>query len=211
MKKNKDWKKYFLSQSDRMTKIVNALYSALIFLFAAVLIINIAYIIGSAVSEPGTNITLQSKGFAFFRYLFNALFFLCAIAFFSAVFYNYLTIKDKESDSKGQGAVSSPLRGKAEEHEEQIVALLKSVAQPSVGKQHLNRAATGQMLRALAVLDYMDANVPGANLKAWVEQVTGYKDKDTDSAHFFAAYKRPTKDDSKVVGYMQQIKQITGQ
>lgn len=110
-----------------------------------------------------------------------------------------------------QGKCDSLLQGAAKEHEKEIIALLQSVAKPSAGKQHINRAPTGHFLRALTELGYIDANVKGANLLAWVEHVTGYKDKDDDAAHFFAAYKKTTKNDYYVVGYMQQIKQIIEQ
>lgn len=113
--------------------------------------------------------------------------------------------------SAQQNTCESLLQGAAKEHEKEIIDLLTSIAKPSVGKQHINRAPTGQFLRAMTELGYLDANITGANLLAWVEQVTGYKDKDEDAAHFFAAYNKPTKNDSKVVGYMQQIQQIIGQ
>ena len=104
--------------------------------------------------------------------------------------------------------IESLLQGAAKDHETPIIDLLKSIARPSAGKQYLNRAPTAQFLRALTELGYMDANISGPNLLAWIENVTGYKDKDNDSGHFFAAYNKPTKEDSKVRNYMNQIEQI---
>ena len=119
-----------------------------------------------------------------------------------------LLMRKLHAQSTAQVQIKSPLQGAAKDHEQQIIDLLKSIAMPSVGKQHLNRAPTAQFLRALTELGYLDANVTGPNLLAWVEDVTYYQDKDEDSGHFFAAYNKPTKEDSKVRKYMDQIQQI---
>lgn len=136
--------------------------------------------------------------------------YLIIIAFVAIMIYLFI-MKKLDATPAPQSKCDSLLQGAAKDHEEEIIAMLTSIAKPSGGKQHINRAPTGQFLRALTELGYMDANITGANLLAWVEQVTGYKDKDEDSAHFFAAYNKPTKNDSKVIGYMQQINQIVGQ
>ena len=132
---------------------------------------------------------------------------LVIVAMVAVSLYHLLTKKS----AAAQAQIESLLQGAAKDHEQQIIDLIKSVAKPSSGKEHLNRAPTAQFLRALTELGYLDANVTGPNLLAWVENVTGYKDKDEDSGHFFAAYNKPTKEDSKVRKYMDQIEQIVNQ
>lgn len=211
MEKSKKKPNLFRSHSPRMNKIITALFSAVIMIGGAASIICILQLISYAVSEPGMDIASLFVGFDIFMELLFSIFLLCAIAFGTAYLYNYLINKDKYKEVKEAIVVKSPLVGNAVEHQEQIIELLKSIARPTGDKQCLNRAPTGQFLRALTELDYVDTNITGANLLAWVEQVTGYKDKDDDAAHFFAAYKKPTKNDSNVIGYMQQIKQIIEQ
>ncbi len=201
----------FRYHSPRINKIITALFSAIVMIGGAGFIICILQLISSAVSEPGMDIASLFIGFDIFMELLFAIFLLCAIAFGTAYLYNYLINKGKYEETKEVIEVKSPLVGYAAEHQEQIIELLKSIARPTGDKQYLNRAPTGQFLRALTELGYMDANITGPNLMAWVEMVTEYKDKDKDSSHFFAAYNKPTKDDYKVIGYMQQIKQIVGQ
>lgn len=201
----------FRSRSPRMSKIIIALFSAIIMIGGAGLIICILQLVSSVVSEPGMDIASLFIGFDIFMELLFSIFLLCAIAFGTASLYNYLMNKVEYGEKKEVIEVKSPLVGYAVEHQEQIIELLKSIARPTGDKQYLNRAPTGQFLRALTELGYLDANTTGSNLMAWVEMVTEYKDKDKDSSHFFAAYNKPTKSDSKVVDYMQQIRQIIGQ
>lgn len=134
--------------------------------------------------------------------------YLVVVALVAIWIYQFLMRKMGAKSAAQQAQIESLLQGAAKDHEQQIIDLLKSVAKPSSGKEHLNRAPTAQFLRALTELGYLDANVTGPNLLAWVENVTGYKDKDEDSGHFFAAYNKPTKEDSKVRKYMDQIEQI---
>lgn len=136
---------------------------------------------------------------------------LLFIAFVTVYLYNYTVNKAASLNQQETLKIESPLTESAKSHEQQIIDLLKSIAKPSAGKQQLNRAPTAQFLRALTELGFLDANVSGPNLLAWVENVTGYKDKDDDSGHFFAAYNKPTKEDSKVRKYMDQIQQIVVQ
>ena len=137
--------------------------------------------------------------------------YLVIVAMVAIWIYHFLMRKMVAKSEAPQAQNESFLQGLAIDHETQIIDLLKSIAKPSVGKQHLNRAPTAQFLRALTELGYLDANVSGPNLLAWVEDVTGYKDKDDDSGHFFAAYNKPTKEDTKVSKYMDQIQQIIAQ
>ena len=134
--------------------------------------------------------------------------YLVVVALVAIWIYQFLMRKMGAKSAAQQAQIESLLQGAAKDHEQQIIDLLKSVAKPSAGKPHLNRAPSAQFLRALTELGYLDANITGPNLLAWVENVTGYKDKDDDSGHFFAAYNKPTKEDSKVRKYMDQIQQI---
>lgn len=134
--------------------------------------------------------------------------YLVVVALVAIWIYQFLMRKMGAKSAAQQAQIGSLLQGAAKDHEQQIIDLLKSIAKPSAGKPHLSRAPSAQFLRALTELGYMDANISGPNLLAWVENVTGYKDKDEDSGHFFAAYNKPTKEDSKVRKYMDQIEQI---
>ena len=134
--------------------------------------------------------------------------YLVVVALVAIWIYQFLMRKMGAKSAAQQAQIESLLQGAAKDHEQQIIDLLKSIAKPSAGKPHLNRAPSAQFLRALTELGYLDANISGPNLLAWVENVTGYKDKDEDSGHFFAAYNKPTKEDSKVRKYMDQIEQI---
>ena len=136
---------------------------------------------------------------------------LIIVGMVGVVIYYFLMRKMNTKSVTNQAKIESLLQGAAKGHEQQIIDQLKSIAKPSASKQHLNRAPTAQFLRALTELGYLDANVSGPNLLAWVEDVTGYKDKDDDSGHFFAAYNKPTKEDTKVSKYMDQIQQIIAQ
>ena len=134
--------------------------------------------------------------------------YLVIIALVAVWIYQFLMRKIVSKSTAVQMQIESLLQGAAKEYEQQIIDLLTSIARPSSGKQYLNRAPTAQFLRALTELGYMDTNVSGSNLKAWVENVTGYTDKDKDSGHFYSAYNNSTKEDSKVRKYMDQIEQI---
>lgn len=134
--------------------------------------------------------------------------YLVVVALVAIWIYQFLMRKMGAKSAAQQAQIESLLQGAAKDHEQQIIDLLKSIAKPSAGKPHFNRAPTAQFLRALTELGYLDANISGPNLLAWVENITGYKDKDEDSGHFFAAYNKPTKEDSKVRKYMDQIEQI---
>lgn len=136
---------------------------------------------------------------------------LVIVAMVAVALYHFMVRKLSIKSAAPQAQIESLLQGAAKDHEQQIIDALKSIARPTSGKQYLNRAPTAQFLRALTELGYLDANVSGPNLLAWVENVTGYKDKDNDSGHFFAAYNKPTKEDSKVIKYMNQIEQIIAQ
>lgn len=137
--------------------------------------------------------------------------YLVVVAMVAIWIYHFLMRKMGSDAMASQEQNESLLQGTARNHEVQIIDLLKSIAKPSAGKQHLNRAPTAQFLRALTELGYLEANVSGPSLMAWVEYVTGYKDKDDDSGHFYAAYNKATKEDSKVRKYMDQIEQIVAQ
>lgn len=210
---NKGEKKidYFTIRDLKINKIFWALACSLLVIMGMVVFLQLCAYISFRLSEPGMDLQSLFPGFNRFVGMLLVLLCLLFIAFITVFLYNYTVNKAAALSNIEKAKVDSPLTQAAKDHEQQIIDLLISIAKPSAGKQHLNRAPTGQFLRALTELGYLDVNVTGANLLAWVEQVTGYKDKDDDSAHFFAAYNKPTKNDSKVIGYMQQIKQIVEQ
>ena len=150
------------------------------------------------------------RGYDLFMEFLMTIFILVFLAFASVVVYNYATNRDKADTQKREIEAQSPLLGAAKEHEDAIIESLKTIAKPTKGKTYLRRAGTVQFLRALAELGYMDANTSGSNMMAWVEMATGYKDKDKDSGHFFSAYNNTSIQDSKVLGFMEQIRQIVG-
>lgn len=205
----KHWKDYFQSQSPRMTKIVNALYSSEIFLFIAVIIFGtIQRFVSVAVEEPKMDIASQSTEFVVIRYLFVILvilFILFSIAFFSAVFYNYLTIKDKIAEDK-ETKVNSPFIGSAIEHEKEIVDILQSVAKPLPNKGTINQAKTAKFIIALSDLGLIDSNLDSRHLMAWIENVTGYQAGETRV--FNQAKKAVKVNDPDFMEYKSQIEEI---
>lgn len=202
----------FLKINDpKLNKIFRWIYAVAFAIAAVVLAIIIAELISLGVAKPGQDISSLFPRLEPYIESVVGIFFLVFIAFLTVVIYNYATNKEQYDAQQATAKTDSPLLGAAKEHEQQIIDALKSLARPSSGKQYLNRAPAAQFLRALTELGYLDAHISGPNLLAWVENVTGYKDKDDDSGHFFAAYNKPTKEDSKVRKYMDQIEQIIAQ
>ena len=150
-------------------------------------------------------------GYDLFMEFLMTIFMLVFLAFASVVVYNYTTNREKADTEKKEIEAQSPLLGAAKEHEEEIIECLKSISKPTKGKSYLRRAGTVQFLRALTELGYMDVNTSGTNMMAWVEMATGYKDKDKDSGHFFSAYNNTSVQDTKVLGFMEQIRKIVGE
>ncbi len=194
-------------EHSKLSKALTALLAGMLAAFVGVVFVCLVdwWEMKEAGAEYETSLVSNILGTTFL-----VAFYILLSAFIAILIYTFLMRKIAATPVL-HGKCDSLLQGAAKEHEKEIIALLQSVAKPLVGKQQINRAPTGQFLRALTKLGYVDANIKGANLLAWVEQVTGYKDKDDDAAHFFAAYKKPTKNDIYVIGYMEQIEQIVGQ
>ena len=210
MAQDKKKPNYFRITSPKVNKLFWIFFSILAPLAALLLIMCIVSLISLHVSEPGMDIASLFVGYDLFLELMMTIFVLVFLAFASVVVYNYATNREKADTEKREIEAQSPLLGAAKEHEAEIIERLKSIAKPTKGKSYLRRAGTVQFLRALTELGYMDANTSGPNMMAWVEMATGYKDKDKDSGHFFSAYNNTSRQDTKVVGFMEQIEQIVG-
>lgn len=200
---------FFRIHSPRLNKLFWWLFSITTIIdvvFLLSLLTN--FIFGCVWGKEHDLYALYGDGYERFMDIMMMALILSLMAFAIVVLFNYMTNYDQHFESKATAEANSPITDTAKPYEPQIIDLLTSIARPSSGKQYLNRAPTAQFLRALTELGYMDANVSGPNLKTWVENVTGYNDKDKDSGHFYSAYNTTTKEDSKVRKYMDQIKQI---
>ena len=207
----KDKKNYLKISSPKVNKLFLGLSSTMLAIALVTLVLCIVGLISMYSSEEGMDIPSLFKGYMPFLEGALGVSLVLFMASLSVVIYNYYLNRDLDKKLEREIKEESPLHNVSEEQTKQIIDMLKSVAKPSSQKQHLNRAPTAQFLRALTELGYLDANVSGSNLKAWVENVTGYTDKDKDSGHFYSAYNNSTKEDSKVRKYMEQIEQILAQ
>lgn len=197
---------FFRSHSPRINKWFLISLSSLFSVAGVLLAICIAELISDAISEPGMDIASLFMGFDLFTELLLSVLLVVFIVFAAIVIYNY-TLNREEYMAKQEATKSeSPLQGAAAEHEEEIVTLLKTIAQPLPGKQKLNRAATAQFMRALAELSYIDANLKAQHLLPWIEQVTNLTDG--ENGHFQAAYNKATALDTNVQEYIRQIQAI---
>ncbi len=201
---------YFRITSPKVNKLFWLFFSILVPIAVLLLAMCVVSLISIKISEPGMDISSLFVGYDFFMEFLMTIFMLVFLAFASVVVYNYATNRDKADTEKREIEAQSPLLGVAKEHEEQIIECLKSIAKPTKGKSYLRRAGTVQFLRALTELGYMDANTSGANMMAWVEMTTGYKDKDKDSGHFYSAFNNTSNQDTKVLGFIEQIEKIVG-
>ena len=202
---------YFRITSPKVNKLFLVLFSILAPMAAFIIIMAIASLISMWISEPGMDLSSLFVGYDLFMEFLMTIFMLVFLAFASVVVYNYTTNREKADTEKKEIEAQSPLLGAAKEHEEEIIECLKSISKPTKGKSYLRRAGTVQFLRALTELGYMDVNTSGTNMMAWVEMATGYKDKDKDSGHFFSAYNYTSVQDTKVLGFMEQIRKIVGE
>ena len=202
---------YFRITSPKVNKLFLVLFSILAPMAAFIIIMAIASLISMWISEPGMDLSSLFVGYDLFMEFLMTIFMLVFLAFASVVVYNYTTNREKADTEKKEIEAQSPLLGAAKEHEEEIIECLKSISKPTKGKSYLRRAGTVQFLRALTELGYMDVNTSGTNMMAWVEMATGYKDKDKDSGHFFSAYNNTSVQDTKVLGFMEQIRKIVGE
>lgn len=171
------------------------------FVLSLAIIITISIVgIDQAVSEPGNDIPSIYVLFPYFYESLLVLLLLNCIALCAVALYNKMLLtKPKQVISP----VETILQGAAKDHEQQIIDMLKTIAKPLPGKTKLNRAATAQFMRALTELDYIDSNLKATHILPWVEQVTGFEDGET--AHFQAAYKKASKQDSNVQKIIAQL------
>ena len=203
-------KNYLRIEDPKLNKVFWWVASAILAIACVTLTIIIVELISLSLSGYGQDVASLFPGLEPLVERFFVVFLILFIAFLTIVIYVYATNRENDKINKKKIEVDSPLLGAAKEHQEQIIDLLMSVAKPTSGKQYLNRAPTVQFLRALTELGYMDANTSGPNMMAWVEMATGYKDKDKDSGHFFSAYNNTSNQDTKVLGFMEQIEKIVG-
>lgn len=199
---------FFRIHSPKLNKLFWWLFSIVVIIDATFILSLLADFLCACAWGSDHDLYAMFDGYERFMDLMLLGLILSVMACSIVVLYNYMTNYDKHHEAQITAQANSPLADAAKPYEQQIIDMLKSVAKPSSPKQHLNRAPTAQFLRALTELGYLDANVSGSNLKAWVENVTGYTDKDKDSGHFYSAYNNSTKEDSKVRKYMDQIEQI---
>lgn len=210
MKTKKEKPNYFRITSPKVNRLFWVFFSILAPLAVLLLAMCIVSLVSLRISDPGMDIASLFVGYEPFLEFIMTIFVLVFMAFASVVVYNYATNREKADTEMREIEAQSPLLGAAKEHEEQIIECLKSIAKPTNGKTYLRRAGTVQFLRALTELGYMDVNISGPNMMAWVEMATGYKDKDKDSGHFFSAYNNTYGKDPKVLVYIEQIEQIVG-
>ena len=191
----------------KVKKIIIALLAADFASLLIVLLIGFIDWTDFKFAEPGEYET------TLFTEIVGTFFLACTYIFLAAMIavslYAIFVWKMSKEGNIVKANVSSILENVSEREEKQIIEILKTIAKPVPGKVYLNRAPSAQFLRALTNLGYIDKNISGTALMAWTESVTGYKDKDDDSGHFFAAYNAVTNVDPKMLRYMEQIKQIT--
>lgn len=191
----------------KIKKIVIALFAADFASLLVVLLIGFIDWTDFKFAEPGEYET------SLFTEIVGTFFLACTYVFLAAIIavalYDIFVKKMSKEANKVKENAPTILENVSESMEQQIIEMLKAIAKPIPGKACLNRAPSAQFLRALASLGYIDKNVSGSALMSWTESVTGYKDKDEDSGHFFAAYNAVSDVDPKMLRYMEQIKQIS--
>ena len=197
---------YFKIKSPRVAKLFWSFFSVLMALDLVMLVICVAQGISLRTSEPGLDIGSVFKGYHFFIEFMLASLIILFIGYCAIFLYVYVTNRYFASEDVKTEVQESPLQGAAAGHEEEIVALLKTIAQPLPSKGKLNRARTAQFLRALLEMELVDSNLTGKHLMAWVEEVTGYQDG--NASHFQQALKDATPQDIYVADFRKQIEQI---
>ena len=153
-----------------------------------------------SISEPGKDMTSNPWFDTRLEILFTTMILLMA-ALLALIIYNFVLLR-----AINHKVVPSILRGEAIKHEAEIVALLKSVAQPLPGKSTFNTARVSQFMRALSELGLIDSNIPPQTMKLWLEDVTSYSGDTT--GHINAAYKKTSIHDEKVRDLSYQIEKI---
>lgn len=208
MEKSKKKKKtnYFRIHSEKLNKAFWWLFSIVAVFDGVLLLCLFADFVSECISGKGHGVSTAFIGYDFFVEFVFFVMILSFMGFAIVVLYNYAINKDKDDSKKRVAEESSPLLGDAKKHEDEIVSLLKSIAQPLPGKSKLNRARTAQFLRAMVDLELIDPHLTGKHLMHWVEDVTEYKDG--DAGHFQQAIKSTTSEDSNVVDFRKQLEDI---
>lgn len=155
-----------------------------------------------SISKPGEGITSNPWFDIRLEILFTTMILLMA-TLLALIIYNYALLDTINNNKK---AVHTILQGEATKHEAEIIAMLKSVAQPLPGKSTFNTARVGQFMRALTELGCVDTNLPPQSMKLWLEDVTDYAGDTT--GHINAAYKKASIQDEKVRDLYTQIEKI---
>ena len=192
-------KRDILPNHPKLQKAINALVASMLAIAGGLAIVCIVDWTDWKFAEPGeyeTTLVTEILGTTFLV----SLFFI-----FTAIIAIVLYIRFTKAVSPEIAKTFSPLKGAAKDHEQPIIDLLKSVAQPLPGKTTFNTARVGQFMRALAELGYIDANLDGKYWKPWVEEVTGFAGDTT--GHVNAAYKKASIQDEKVVDLCKQLEQ----
>ncbi len=207
MVKDKKQRKNFLRINDpKLNKIFWWICAAIFAIAAVVLAIVVIELISMSVAKPGLDVASLFPRLEPFVESVVGVCLLLFIAFLTVVIYNYVFNKNQACEEQRKVEISSPLQGLSKEQEQQVIAALKTIAQPLPGKTKLNRARTTQFLRALTELGCIDANLDGKILMPWVESVTGFEDG--EPGHFNDQYRKASILDSNVKKRMEEITQL---
>ena len=197
----------FLKINDpKLNKIFWWICAAIFAIAAVVLALVVTVLVSMSVSKPGLDVASLFPRLEPFIESVVGVCLLLFIAFLTVVIYNYVINRERANEEQRNAEIASPLQNLSKGQEQQIIAALKTIAQPLPSKTKLNRAPTAQFLRALTELGYIDSNLDGKIIMPWVETVTGYKDG--EPGHFNDQYKKATAFDKNVKQYMEQITQL---
>ena len=191
--------------SARLNKWMMAM-AAIVFVVGATLLIAILIaVIDNCVSENGNELTTIIAWYDPFIDVLTVVLIVSAMAMATLLLYNYFLMHQPKAPIATN---VSPLRGAAIAHENEIIELLKVVAQPLPDKTKLNRAHTAQFLQAMKELGLIDPNFVGRQLMVWVEDKTSYVDG--SSSAFTQALNAVKNNDSEVARLKEQLSQIVG-
>ncbi len=206
MAKLKKRPNYLRISDPKLNKIFLGICAAIFAIASVILFIVVIELVSMGVADPGQDIPSLFPRLEPYIEFIVGIYILLFIAFLTVVIYNYAINKEKANEKQRKVETTSPLLGLSKEQEQQIIAALKTIAQPLPGKTKLNRARTTQFLRALTELGYIDANLDGKIIMPWVESVTGFEDG--EPGHFNDQYKKASTFDKNVKAYMKQITQL---
>lgn len=193
-------KRDILPNHPKLQKAINALVASMLAIAGGLIVVCIIDWTDWKFAEPGeyeTTLVTEILGTTFLVTLFFI---------FTAIIAIVLYIRFTKSTFTDTAQTVSPLLGAAKDHESQIIALLKSIAQPEPGTNKLNRANTIHFLRTLKEMQLFDSALDGQHQKAWVEQVTGYEEKSISA--FNQALDKQKPNPKLVAEYRKQLEQI---